>query len=125
MISTGLLLLLLLLLILFSLSLSLSLSGSMRVCVLFCGGGGCATAVRVNCPATAATYALAMSVNGERRREMASLLTHATGYSDESLFVACLPACLATTYYLLTYGCYPVGSRYLSRQAGRQAGTAV
>jgi hypothetical protein len=36
-----------------------------------------------------------------------------------------LPACLATTYYLLTYGCYPVGSRYLSRQAGRQAGTAV
>ncbi len=62
--------------------------------MLFCRGGGGAAAVRVNCPAAAATYAFAMSVNGERRREMASLLTHAAGYSNESLFVACL----ATTY---------------------------
>jgi hypothetical protein len=50
--------------------------------------------VRVNCPTAAATYAFAMSVNGERRREMASLLTQAAGYSNETLFVACL----ATTY---------------------------
>jgi hypothetical protein len=60
--------------------------------VLFCGVG--AAAVRVKCPAAAATYAFAMSVNGERWREMASLLTRTAGYSDESLFVACL----ATTY---------------------------
>ncbi len=72
------------------------------MCVLFCGGGGCAAAVRVNCPATAATYALAMSANGERRREMASLLTQATGYRDESLFAACLPAWLPPTTYLPT-----------------------
>ncbi len=39
--------------------------------MLFCRGGGGAAAERVNCAAVEATYAFAMSVNGERRREMA------------------------------------------------------